>query len=95
MTKTSKAARIRNLYAEGKTTTEIAGIVGCLPAYARAVKQRNESGDSDTNRRWREKNAAHIRAQRRKRFKKLYRTNPAFRARHLGYQKRARDEARA
>lgn len=41
--KTSKAARIRVLLAEGKSTTQIVVIVGCLPEYARVIKQRLEA----------------------------------------------------
>lgn len=43
----SKAARIRALYAEGKTTREIADEVGCRPEYVRVVaRQRDASGRS-------------------------------------------------
>lgn len=37
---TTKSDRIRALYAEGKSVSEIAEIVGCLPEYVRVVKQR-------------------------------------------------------
>lgn len=36
----SKAARIRELYAQGKTCKEIAGIIGCKVEYARICAQQ-------------------------------------------------------
>lgn len=48
MTKLSKAARIRALYAKGKSTTQIAGTVGCSVTYARVCARQRilESGRS-------------------------------------------------
>lgn len=40
----SKAQRIRALYSEGKTTAEIAAIVGCDPAYARVAGRQRRNG---------------------------------------------------
>ena len=49
----SKAARIRALYAQGKSTGEISEIVGCRIEYVRvAARQRVEVGPSEIDRRY-------------------------------------------
>lgn len=40
----SKAARIRELYAQGLRHTAIAAMVGCSKSYVEAVRQRGVSG---------------------------------------------------
>lgn len=52
----SKAARIRDLYAQGLATGEIAKIVGCRPEYVRVVaRQRDEKGYSRADKTWMQK----------------------------------------
>jgi hypothetical protein len=49
----TKADRIRALYAEGLSTSEIAEEVECLPEYVRVVaRQRKNSGTSEIDRRY-------------------------------------------
>ena len=75
----SKAARICALYAEGKTVSEIAAIVGCLPAYVRVcARQRAGGGMSKIDRRWYEKSGRKWGQA----YKRRYLKDPANRKRH-------------
>lgn len=48
----SKAARIRELYADGKTTAVIATIVGCRPEYVRVAGRQRKDGMSKSDVKW-------------------------------------------
>lgn len=84
MTETmNKAQRILALLAEGKTTIEIAAIIGCRDAYVRVVRQRAASPDGLTpsDRAWREKNPDKVRAMANESIKRRYHSDPEYRAR--------------
>lgn len=77
----SKAAQIRKLYAQGKGTSEIAGIVGCLPEYVRVVRQRDAlGGKSVADIRYDANNPDY--ARRRSKTGLRYRLDPVFREQH-------------
>lgn len=80
----SKAARIRELLAEGKSTREIADLLGCDPAYVRVAGRQRQKGVSSADERYYNKlygvdtmaDAWRIQSQRRY-------ANPVLYARHL------------
>ena len=91
----SKASRIREFYAQGLGTAEIASIVGCKPEYVRvAGRQRKEGSNSVADVAWRTKtfgsNEAYWKAtnertkdRRAAYYRKKYWGDPAYRAQHL------------
>lgn len=48
----NKAEKIRELYAQGLSTREIAGIVGCRTEYVRVVARQRVNGSSHIERRY-------------------------------------------
>ena len=91
---TTKAARIRALYAEGKTCKEIAAIVGCLPAYARVyARQRQPGAGSHADRKWRE--GDHYKAYQREYWARRWREDAEFRQRITGNKRRRLERLRA
>lgn len=99
----SKAARIRELYAKGKTCGEIAQIVGCRVEYARvcAQQRRGEGGRSQSDERYyaKSENRDRRRTWCRNYTRNRYQNDPEFRARHQAtrarYEARKRQEAMA
>ena len=91
----SKASRIRELYAQGLTTAEIASIVGCSREYVRvAGRQRKDGSNSPADVAWRTKhfgsNQAYWKAhnertkdRRSAYYRKRYWDDPEYRAQHL------------
>lgn len=78
----SKAARIRALYAEGRSTREIAAIVGCRPEYVRVAGRQRKHGPAPADQRYRvsPKGQASLEARYQK-FIQRYRSDPEFRKR--------------
>ncbi len=79
----SKAARIRDLLAQGMTPATIAAEVGCLSEYVQSVKQRARCPKSmrPCDVRWQQ--SAVYKAGRNKHWRGRYASDPAFRQRHL------------
>lgn len=91
----SKASRIRELYAQGLGTAEIAQLVGCSKEYVRvAGRQRKDGSNSPADVAWRTKtfgsNEAYWKAtnertkdQRAAYYRKRYWGDPEYRAQHI------------
>jgi DNA invertase Pin-like site-specific DNA recombinase len=89
----SKAERIRKLFAKGKSTTEIAKIVGCTTTYARVCARQRINGQSVWDKAY---NTSDKEKERRaKLFRERYHGDPKFRADFLEAARRRRYEARA
>lgn len=82
MTKT-KAARIRELLAQGKAPAAIAAEVGCLSEYVQSVKQRarHPGNMRPCDVRWQQ--SAVNKDRRAQYWRDRYASDPAFRQRHL------------
>jgi uncharacterized protein YjcR len=81
----SKAARIRELYAQGFSVREIADKVGCSPEYVRiAARQRAGGSHSEGDKRWRAANPGKMAARVRERLA----TDPEYRQRRNEYKDR-------
>lgn len=104
----SKASQIRELYAQGLGTAEIARIVGCRMEYVRvAGRQRKDGSNSSADVAWRTKhfgsNQAYWKAnnertkdRRSAYYRNRYWGDPSYRAQHLArckeYHRRKRLE---
>ena len=80
----TKSARIRALYAEGKSTREIADIVGCGMSYVRVCARQRINGLSESDIRYRAKLGTNDYTSYQK---ALFKKNPAYKRRHLAYVK--------
>lgn len=89
----SKAERILDLLAQGKRPSEIAKTVGCLTAYVRVVRQREQCGSHMTpsGRAWVERNIEKVRAREAAYKKRRYANDPVYRERSKAAHKRWRD----
>lgn len=83
--KTSKSQTILALLAEGRSTTEVAAIVGCGDSYVRVVRQRAQSPDGMTpgERSWRAANPDKVRQIERESNRRYYHSHPDYRARQI------------
>ena len=87
---TTKAAQIMALAAQGRTTRQIAcevyqisdqaphDLLAAPMAYVRTVLQRNGTGMTDSDRRWREANKDKMQAYGRDRYQRKRATDPAW-----------------
>ena len=103
----SKASRIRELYAQGLGTAEIARSVGCNPAYVRvAGRQRKDGTDSPADTKWRtkvygsmeayyEENNARTRERRIAYYRDRRRNDPEYLAKCRGWDRARRARKRA
>jgi hypothetical protein len=89
----SKAQRILELLAKGKAPKEIAQAVGCLTAYVRVVRQREQADDRMTpsGRAYAERNADRLRESNRLYKQRRYQTDPEYRERAKATNKRWRE----
>ena len=90
----TKAQRIRELYAQGKTCGEIAALIGCRVEYARVCAQQRAKGESRADKNWKVNAADHIRRQRREKWRWRYATDPVFRERHKATKARYYHQAK-
>lgn len=80
----TKSARIRALYAEGKSTREIADIVGCGTSYVRVCARQRINGLSESDIRYRAKLGTNDYTSYQK---ALFKKNPDYKRRHRAYCK--------
>ena len=92
----TKAERIRQLYRSGRTTREIADLVGCKPEYVRVVARQRASGHASVHdKRWKEANRDKVRKTQANYMRKRYNSDPKFREKHLAFVRRTRLRAKA
>lgn len=89
----SKAARIRELYAQGLGTAEIAKVVGCKPEYVRVAGRQRKDGPSPHDKRWH--GGEPYRAWARQYQSQRWATDPEYRRRNNEASARYRAKNRA
>ena len=90
----SKAAKIKQLYAQGMSVAQIAEIIGCDPAYVRVcARQRIIGGMSVHDIAW-QRTDAYLKIKRERRLERYW-SDPEFRQRTIEAQRRSRSKQKS